>query len=147
MLNEHGKEFIEVAERLVHEGNRGEAYLRSAISRAYYAVFNYISFVLRQSSVRLPSTGKAHVKLPQCLQSCRNDNLHLIGTYINDLKRSRTKADYEMGLSINRTRTQDAISNAKMVISNFNIYFEQLDPNEKNDILDKMKRYLLENPS
>jgi uncharacterized protein (UPF0332 family) len=147
MLDEHGKEFLGVAEHLLQQGNHREAFFRSAISRAYYAAFNYVLFVLRQGRVEIPFTGQAHVKLPQCLQNSTNDILRSIGRIINDLKKSRRKADYELGVQITRKKTQDTINDANMVISEFNRYFEQLDSNEKNDILDKMKRFLRENPS
>ncbi len=147
MLGEHGKEFLDVAEYLLSGGDRGEAYLRSTISRAYYAVFNYLSFVLRQGCVQLPRTGTAHFKLPQCLQNSRNLGLHLIAPKITSLHLERKKADYEIGRSINRSKAQDAIQEANRIIDQFDRCLDELDSDDKRRIFDKMKRYLRENPS
>lgn len=67
---------------------------RSAISRAYYAVFGFTVRHLRNRGFVFPATGEVHTLVWQKLQNSRRDckRLGIIG---DRLRKRRTKADYD----------------------------------------------------
>jgi len=76
-----------------------EARLRSAISRAYYAVFNESRVFLeaRIPNVNIPKTGAAHNVVPDLLihHSLSNQNWVSVGNKLKRLKGYRRQADYD----------------------------------------------------
>lgn len=94
------EEFLELAETLA--GQRGNAAAeRSAISRAYYAVFLEASRHYVKQGERLQYSGDDHVKVWEWFK--HQAPYVQIGVDGERLKRSRRKADYEEsfpGLSV-----------------------------------------------
>jgi uncharacterized protein (UPF0332 family) len=76
-----------------------ETRLRSAISRAYYAVFNESRIFLeaRIPNIVIPKTGKAHQVVPNLLIShnLSNQDWASVGNKLIILKRYRRQADYD----------------------------------------------------
>lgn len=86
------EEYLELAERLV--GQRGDvAAERSAISRAYYAVFHEAAHYYTRNGERLAFTGEDHHAVWDWFK--RSRPYERIGINGERLKRSRRKADYD----------------------------------------------------
>jgi len=95
-------DYFDLAQEL-HGGAAGtpfeEAKLRSAISRAYYAVFNEGKHFLiqRVPNIRIPIDGAAHKVVVDGFidNPSNNPDWISIGVIMGRLKRNRTKADYD----------------------------------------------------
>ena len=73
-----------------------EAKLRSAISRAYYAVFNEARnfLVANKPSVYIPDTGAAHEVVVDTFLDDSNPDWIAVGLNLSRLKANRRVADY-----------------------------------------------------
>src|SRR5437016_9258 len=98
-----------------------EAKLRSAISRAYYAVFNEGRFFLikRVPNIRIPTDGTAHkVVADGFIDNQSNDpNWISIGMTMGRLKRNRTKADYDTSVPRLLDLTQICMRDAATILT------------------------------
>jgi uncharacterized protein (UPF0332 family) len=98
-----------------------EAKLRSAISRAYYAVFNEGRVFLGQRvpNIRIPSDGAAHkVVADAFIDNPSNDpNWISVGVIMGRLKRNRTKADYDASVPKLLDLTQVCLREAATVLT------------------------------
>jgi uncharacterized protein (UPF0332 family) len=81
--------FLDLAERLVPED------CRSAISRAYYAVFNVAEDFLRRMNFRRPKQGY-HQVLQHRLLAAKDEEIRQIGSDLGDFHEERIEADYDM---------------------------------------------------
>jgi len=108
-------QYLVLAEELVLRRD-DEAALRSAVSRAYYAVFCRARNRLRQEGAHIPKTGKAHTvvwnRYREAAEECRRS----IGTTGDRLRRSRNKADYNDEFPRLVTVVEDTISKAKRLL-------------------------------
>jgi uncharacterized protein (UPF0332 family) len=86
--------FCDVAELLVRL--REPAALRSAVSRAYYSLFNLIHSHVKGSGVPLSRDARVHHDLHVCLFHSKNDGLLVVARTLVDLREARTRADYDM---------------------------------------------------
>ena len=85
--------YLEVAEHLV--ARDGEGYWRSAVSRAYYAVFCATRDALEERrGVRFPQTGDAHGEVVRALRGDRATSVSDMGRGLDRLRRLRNRADY-----------------------------------------------------
>ncbi|MCI0357412.1 MAG: hypothetical protein L0211_02880 [Planctomycetaceae bacterium] len=87
-------EFLVLAVRL--SASSGEAERRSAISRAYYAIFHAARLVVEDCGVVRPSTAEVHDKLAKCLQNGRDVELAMVGDKLNMFRAARNSADYRL---------------------------------------------------
>ena len=88
------REFQELAQRLSQAG--GPAELRSATSRAYYAIFNLSAELLNQM-VPLSRGAAAHGQVQKLLANSGDADVVRVGSDLGDLHSRRIDADYEMG--------------------------------------------------
>jgi len=89
-----GWEFWQTARRLRnfhHEGDR-----RTAISRAYYAVYNGMCQLLARQGLRLSKGPAGHGELRNLLQGSGYERLEDIGDHLGTLHGARIRADYKM---------------------------------------------------
>lgn len=58
-------EFLEITERLLHRKPKGleQAYLRTAISRAYYGIFGRLRQDFENRGIKFPATRNIHQEL------------------------------------------------------------------------------------
>ena len=84
-------DYLSLAEDLVSQG--GEAALRSAISRAYYAAFCKARNSLRESGVDV--RGRNHLWLWEQYRRSDDDETHLVGETGDRLRQVRNRADYD----------------------------------------------------
>jgi len=90
-----GWEFWQTAHRLRNSTN--ECDRRTAISRAYYAVYNGMSQFVRQHGLCLSTGSTSHGDLRNMLQGSECELLEDIGDRLGALHGARLKADYQMG--------------------------------------------------
>ncbi len=87
------RRILEVAVHLA--GKQGSAEYRSAVSRAYYAVFNVAVDFLEK--LGFPKAGKEyHVALQRKLLNCADPEFEQIGSTLGDFHAQRVLADYFM---------------------------------------------------
>jgi uncharacterized protein (UPF0332 family) len=115
--------FLEVANQLLAGKLRSsspEAENRTAISRAYYALFNTVSQYLRRYKISFKSTFNSHIKVVEALRDTTNDDVISIAEEMDGLRVVRQDADYDLdydGSSRNNAKIE--VSRAQLAISNF----------------------------
>jgi len=94
-----GDEFIHVA-RMLSGLNKDtpdiEAFYRSAVSRAYYAVLNYANHILRLADCDRVVKARDHGLVHQCFSNSSDGDTAKAGTKMGSLHSERIDADYEM---------------------------------------------------
>src|SRR5580693_5937170 len=88
------EEFLTLGEELVERNT--PACCRSAISRAYYGVFNAVGQLMRDSGLHLTEGSAEHGKVWQDLLNCGVQDLVKAGSQLGELHGMRIKADYRM---------------------------------------------------
>jgi uncharacterized protein (UPF0332 family) len=86
--------YLELATEL-SQRKESEAALRSAVSRAYYAVFHLAQLKLRLRSVSLDDTLGPHERVWKPFIIHADEKCKAIGVMGDRLKRGRKSADYE----------------------------------------------------
>jgi len=84
-----------LADALAH--GRGPAEFRSAISRAYYAVYLVAVETLATTGWRISKGPAGHADVQRCLSNCGDRAIEKIGSDLSDFRRTRNLADYEPG--------------------------------------------------
>lgn len=87
------REFYQFAAKLA--GERGAAQLRSASSRAYYAVYN-VGVTFLNEVVPISKGAAAHGQVQKLLANSGEANVVGVGSDLGDLHSRRIDADYEM---------------------------------------------------
>src|SRR5712671_665398 len=93
-----GSEFLEVAWDLV-TGER-EADWRSAVSRAYYAVFHVARRLLFQCGFSVPHADQAHAYVWRRLSNSGHPDVDNAGQNLSYLRGVRNEADYDLDRTI-----------------------------------------------
>jgi uncharacterized protein (UPF0332 family) len=88
------RDFLDLADELVI-GN-GEAEWRSAVSRAYYAAFHVAREFLQALGFAVPEAESAHKYLVYRINNAGDPQLAYIATRMDDLRRDRNIADYDL---------------------------------------------------
>lgn len=87
-------DFLVLAVRL--SASSGESERRTAISRAYYAVFHKARVLVEGCGIVCPPTAEVHDKLARCLQNAQDADLAMIGDKLNMFRSVRNTADYRL---------------------------------------------------
>ena len=102
--------FLSQAQRLA--ASAAEEDWRSATSRAYYAAFHIACAFMTNLGFTVPNAERAHAYLWLRLQNCGDAGVRQAGFLLNDLRRHRNQADYDLHRSFSHARalvdTQDA---------------------------------------
>ncbi len=101
--------YLDLARRLGKEPD--EASKRSAVSRAYYAVFNRARELLEAEGTPVTNTGKAHDDVWRTLEAAGRGRRKL-GIEGKRLRETRRKADYEGVVVALEKVTDDALATA-----------------------------------
>jgi uncharacterized protein (UPF0332 family) len=88
-----------------------EASQRSAVSRAYYAIFNKARLMLEYEGIPISDTGKAHADVWRTLEAAGKGRRRL-GQEGKRLRDMRRKADYETKVASLDKVTEDAMKTA-----------------------------------
>ena len=89
-----GKDFLTIA--LQYCGSSSEAERRTAVSRAYYALFNTIKYLLKAAGFRIQKTASGHEQLYRYLHNSGLADAQAIASKLNSLRTVRNDADYEL---------------------------------------------------
>jgi len=87
-------EYLELADELVTRDQ--EAALRTAVSRAYYAVFNSIAGFYESQGIKFAHNDNKHRKYHDVLQNCGSTELQVLAETVASLHAERKKADYNL---------------------------------------------------
>ncbi len=85
-------EYLRLAKDLAKKS--GEAELRSAISRAYYAVFIKARNLLISRNVLVTRSGMDHQLVPETLKARGKKKAKMVGLSLERLRDDRRRADY-----------------------------------------------------
>lgn len=77
------------------------------IGRAYYGLFNILAEYLR-NYVTIRNDASGHKDVVDALKQCGDPQIYAIGSFLEDLRDARNKADYKMHLA-----AFDSMPNAK----------------------------------
>jgi len=121
-------DFLDLAEKL--EFSNSEAEIRTAISRAYYAVYNYIKADLVGLDEYLQ-----HDILINCITETKIERFEYLGKDIRDLMAARRRADYKIGVSFSNKTCETIINKSKNVIREF-------DECKKFGLIEEARNYL-----
>jgi len=89
-----GRDFLEVAKNLVK--SQFEASIRSAVSRAYYAVLNSANELLLTLGFSVERGPGVHGQVRNRLSNCGVENLAGFPGILDELRAQRNDADYNM---------------------------------------------------
>lgn len=76
--------------------NSTPAGIRTAVSRAYYAVFHVGSENLEKLGFKIPQNPNGHAEVERRLHNCGDPEISAVGTQLGDLRSKRIKADYRL---------------------------------------------------
>jgi len=110
-------DFLKIASDL--QSSPEEAGIRTAVSRAYYAVFNYVRTYLAENNIMLPNR-ETHKYLWRGVKNSGVNGTRDVGQAIKDLLGDRHEADYEMGSTRWREETCEVlVDKARLAIEEF----------------------------
>ncbi len=110
-------DFLKIASDL--QCSPEEAGIRTAVSRAYYAVFNYVRSYLAENNIVLPNHD-THKYLYRCVKNSGVNGTRDVGQTIDDLRGDRREADYEMRSTRWRGETCEVlVHKARLAIEEF----------------------------
>jgi uncharacterized protein (UPF0332 family) len=133
----HWSEFQDSAERLARGVTEGD--WRSAISRAYYAVFHFFREFLLLRGLDIGRAGQAHFNLYVGLWNCGFPIVAGIGFRVDRLRRQRTTADYDLTGLIQASDAASATRESRALVVNFQTALATLAPDQ---VVDGARRYL-----
>jgi len=118
------KEYFKLAEEL--NKNTEESYKRSAVSRAYYAVFNLIRLKVGYNT-RSQAAELSHKNLIDALKmpsdqyiitlDLEEEDIQTIADELDFLRKERNTADYDGTVSITSQKSNRSIERAKTILS------------------------------
>lgn len=110
-------EFLDTAGRLAQGATEGD--WRSAISRAYYAVFHSFREFFASQGLHLGRGGQSHFNLYVGLLNCGVPQVTRFGTRVDDLREQRTEADYDLAQILTQSLAMNAVGEARKVVRDF----------------------------
>lgn len=88
------RDFLEVAKKL--QDSENEAERRTAVSRAYYAAFNFVKGFLANAQITLPTAATGHERAHQYLLNSGLSEARKLADDLSALRLRRNDADYEL---------------------------------------------------
>jgi uncharacterized protein (UPF0332 family) len=89
------RKFLDLAQLLVLGTPQPER-LRSATSRAYYAVYNVSRKILSDLGFQIPTGPSGHGEVCHRFGNSGDTNLQMVGSQLGALRRFRNNADYDL---------------------------------------------------
>jgi len=93
-----------------------EAEWRSAVSRAYYAAFHVASRLFQRARFAVPRGEQAHGYLWLRLSNSGHPDVINAGRVLQELRRDRNHADYDLGVPFLQNLAMDSVTNALSII-------------------------------
>jgi uncharacterized protein (UPF0332 family) len=131
----NGRDFLDTARHL--SGRNGEADRRSAVSRAYYAVFHASRDLLTALRFQTPRADKAHNYLYVRLNNCGERRVEDAAFRLDNLRGARNQADYDVHRPLPPNAPADAIADAEIILQTL----DNLSSTERMRITDTIKVY------
>ncbi len=131
-------EFHQLALSLVDGGTPAE--VRSAISRAYYAIFHVSANILRGMGFRIKRTAEGHTDVAHRLSNCGHTNVIYIGQNLGDLRGMRNDADYRLDKPQNQKTARAIIKQVGTWIEDLTLYCSGPDKAQIREAIDKWER-------
>jgi uncharacterized protein (UPF0332 family) len=119
-------EFLDSAARFSLGTTEGD--WRSAISRAYYAVFHHFREFFLSHGLNLGRSGQSHFNLYAGLLHCGIGGAAPFGSEIDTLRQRRVDADYDLQARVAQAEATDAVTRAQAVITNFQSFLQTIPP-------------------
>jgi hypothetical protein len=88
--------FLDVAFALAHKDAPSAGELRTAVSRAYYGLYNTAVDFLDKCRVSVVDNQSGHRVVPGALRACGDVKLREAAATLDDLRNARWQADYMM---------------------------------------------------
>jgi hypothetical protein len=85
-------DYLALAQQLINQDN--EASHRSAVSRAYYGLFNYLHQEISRMGFALRREGTIHDEIYRLLHNCGVEEVRCNAVLLRQLREGRNKADY-----------------------------------------------------
>jgi uncharacterized protein (UPF0332 family) len=129
------RDFLAVADTLKHSGE--EAGMHTAVSRAYYAVFNHIRGYLATNNVELPDY-QIHIRLRRSIKNSGVQGAKTVARKMGDLWDDRREADYDMQSTLWTGATCDTIvDKAREALTEFLSF-------QGEELVSGVRRYLVD---
>jgi len=112
-------DFRDSAERLAQGATEGD--WRSAISRAYYAVFHFFHQFLQSNGLDIGRGGQSHFNVYSGLLNCGFPEVAAIASRIDSMRAHRVWADYDLARPISRRAAQGTVGESRALIADFQI--------------------------
>lgn len=111
-------DFLTVASKLCP--STSEAERRTAVGRSYYALYNLLHEELRNLGVPLQNGPQDHGDVVYYLTRCPPlGAANTVGQSLNDLRRDRNTADYEMSALVPKSKSEFVYKKALECFQNF----------------------------
>jgi uncharacterized protein (UPF0332 family) len=130
------RDFLAVASNLA--AGDEEAEWRSAVSRAYYAVFHVACELLRAQGFQVPRADRAHAYLWRRLSNCGDASISNAGRSLNELRGRRNEADYDSHRPVLRVDAENAVRLAEELVESLDA---MLDADHRDRMVETIKAY------
>jgi uncharacterized protein (UPF0332 family) len=130
-----GREFLNTARHLAGRGNEADS--RSAVSRAYYAVFHVVRDLLSALRFQTPRADRAHKYLYYRLNNCGEPSVENAAVLLDNLRSLRNHADYDLGRPLAADAAANAMADAALILQ----VLDNLTSIERTRIMDAVKVY------
>jgi uncharacterized protein (UPF0332 family) len=108
------RDFLDIADDLA--AGIKEAGWRSAVSRAYYAVFHGARALLQDSGFTVPAADQAHSYLWKRLSNSGHPDAIQVGRDMIHLRNKRNWADYDLEIEMDQTTAMSFVQMADTMI-------------------------------
>ena len=115
----------------------GEEDWRSAVSRAYYAAFHVVRVFMEGLGFAVPQADRAHGYLWLRLQNCGAPSMEQQGRDLQELRRQRNSADYDMNRVYRQTDAHREVGRAAAMI----LFFDAVVEPTRTQVMNQMKDY------
>jgi len=120
----NAQEFLMTAQELL-QGNREIDY-RNAASRAYYCAFHRCKMLLEELPNSQGSIGASHQKVILELLYYPDKEVNKLGKKLEQAKRLRQKADYQLKVTFSRYEASRIVSQVQNLLSEVDDYLRSL---------------------
>lgn len=120
----NAREFLSTAQELI-QGNREIDY-RNAASRAYYCAFHRCKMLLEELPKSQGCLGASHQKVILELLSYPDKEVNKLGKKLEQAKRLRQKADYQLNARFSRYEASRIVSQVQNILSEIDDYLRSM---------------------
>jgi len=104
-------DFLEAAYHLSKSANLAEVDYRNIISRSYYAVFHQSRIFLETQKIDLAQSS-SHDSVVRSLKKHGNREVKALGNKLDQIKKWRHKADYDLNMTISAGNARSMLKSA-----------------------------------